>query len=84
MVTPVWHQAWIFQNDRQNRHQRFLFKPITDVIIAGLKAFNVKSHIKVGRATICTSGLLWNKPSTSRAHVLTLDSFIVVDRKSHV
>jgi len=28
-------QAWIFQNDRANRHQRFLFKPITDMIIAG-------------------------------------------------
>jgi hypothetical protein len=49
-------QAWIFQNDRPNRHMRYMFKPVTDTLIEGLRAMGVKSFLTVTEHFRCVGG----------------------------
>jgi len=41
-----------------HRHQRFLFKPITDVIIAGFASYNLSSHYHVTESYHCADACL--------------------------
>jgi len=60
-----YQRAWIFQNDRPNRHQRYMFKPVTDTLIEGLRAMGVPSLLTVTEHYRCDEECMqpqWLKP----------------------